>query len=75
MDENDSQIQKQLTEQLGVKHKLFSIDYERWERFRRLTVDLNDRQIEKSKNTGDILDARYKMKSFLHRIVTGVKMN
>ena len=34
-------------------------------------LELNDKQIEKSKNTCYILLARYKSKSFLHRIVTG----
>ena len=33
--------------------------------------ELNDRQMEKRKNTCDILLARYNRKSFLHRIVTG----
>ena len=33
--------------------------------------ELNDGQMEKRKNTCDILLARYKRKLFLHRIVTG----
>ena len=33
--------------------------------------ELNDGQMEKHKNTYDILLSRYKKKSFLHRIITG----
>ena len=74
-DEDDSQTRKQLVEQLGVSQQAVSnLPREmgkiqkscRW-----VPHELYDRQMEKRKNTWDILLARYKTKSFLHHIVTG----
>ena len=75
LDEYDSQTQKQLADQLGVSQQaLFNRLPEmgkiqkngRW-----VPRELNDRQMEKRKNTCDILLARYKRKSFLHSTVSG----
>ena len=75
LDEDDSQTQKQLAEQLSnLVNKLFPIAYERWERFKKSADgchELNERQMERRKNTCEILLERYRRKSFLHRIVTG----
>jgi len=35
LDENDSQIQKQLAEQLSISQQAISNRYEKWERFRK----------------------------------------
>jgi len=71
LDENDSQTQKQLAEQLSnLVNKLFPIAYERWERFKKSADgchELNKRQMERRKNTCEILLERYRRKSFLHR--------
>ena len=58
----------------ALVNKPFPIDHERWEKLGRLLDgyhELSNRQMEKPKNTRDILLARYKRKSFLQRIVTG----
>ena len=71
-DEDDSQTQKQLDEQSGVRQQtVFNRLREmgkiqksgRW-----VPHELNDRQIEKRKNTRAILLARHKRKSFLHHL-------
>ena len=70
LDEDDSQTQKQLAEQSSVRQRLREMriiqNIGRW-----VPHELNESQMEKSKNGCDILFARHKMKSFLHRIVTG----
>ena len=71
LDKHDSQTQKQFAEQLSIVNKLFLIAYERWERLRKSADELNKRQMERRKNTCEILLERYRRKSFLHRIVTG----
>ena len=52
-------------------NKMFPIAYERWERFKKSAHELNEIQMERRKNTCEILLERYRRKSFLHRIVTG----
>ena len=64
LNEDDSQIQKQFAEQLDVSQQVVTIDYERWERFKR-PVD-GYHMVQKR----DILLSWYKRKSFLHYIVT-----
>jgi len=71
LDKHDSQTQKQFAEQLSIVNKLFLIAYERWERLRKSADELNERQMERRKNTCEILLERYRRKSFLHRNVTG----
>ena len=77
LDEDDSQTQKQLAEQLSVCQQAVSNRLRemgkiqkvgRWE-----PHELNERQIERRKNISEILLERYRRKSFLHRIVTGDK--
>ena len=73
LDEVDSQMQKQLAEQLGVSQQ----DVFNWLRemgkiektSRWVPHELKDGQMENGKDTSDILLTRYKRKSFLHRIV------
>ena len=57
----------------ALVNKLFPIAYERWKRFRKSADEchMNERQMERRKNTCEILLERYRRKSFLHRIVTG----
>jgi len=38
LDEDDSQTQKQLAEQLSVSQQAVPIAYERWERFRKMSA-------------------------------------
>jgi len=77
LDEGDTQSQKMLAEQLGVSQAAISMrlyamgkvqKIEKW-----VPHELNDRQMERRQNTCQILLARQKRKSFLHRIVTGDK--
>jgi len=57
----------------ALVNKLFPIAYERWKRFRKSADEchINERQMERRKNTCEILLEWYRRKSFLHRIVTG----
>ena len=74
LNEDDSQTQKQLGEQLGVRQQAVYNRREMGkieENGRWVPHELNDRQMGKRKNTCDILLTRYKRKSFLNRIVIG----
>jgi len=74
LDEDDTQSQKMLAEQLDVSqaismrlHAMGKVQKTgKW-----MPHELNDRQMERRQNTCQILLARQKRKSFLHRIVTG----
>ena len=66
---------KQLAEQLGASQKAV---FNRLREMRKIQktgrwvpLELNDRQMEKGKNTRDILLVHYKWKPSLHRIGTG----
>ena len=64
LDEDDSQTQKQLAEQLGVNQQAVSNRPgemgKNQKSDRCVSFELNDRQMEKRENTFDILLARYK---------------
>lgn len=75
LDEDDGQTQEQLAEKLNVdrttvcrrlKAMGMILKVGRW-----VPHDLTETQKENRKTTCEILHARYKKKSFLHRIVTG----
>ena len=72
---DDSQTQKQVAEQLGVSEQTVANELREMGKIQKIgrwvPHELNERQVEKLKNTCDILLARYNTKSFLHRIVTG----
>ena len=74
LDEDDSQIQKQLAEQLSVSQQAVSNRLREMGKIQKvgrwLPHKLNERQMERHKNTCEILLERYRRKSFLHRIVT-----
>jgi len=62
LDEDDS----------ALVNKLFPIAYKRWERFRKSADGCHmNWEMERRKNTCEILLEWYRRKSFLHRIVTG----
>ena len=75
LNEDYSQIQKLLAEQLNVGQQAVSNRLQKMGKIQKtarlIPRELNDREMEKRKNTCDILLARYKSKSFLHRTVTG----
>ena len=72
LDEDDSQTQKQLAEQLSVSQQAVSNRLRKIQKVGRwISHELNERQMERRKNICEILLERYKRKSFLHRIVTG----
>jgi len=77
LDEDDSQTQKQLVEQLSVSQQAVSNrlrgmgKIQKVDRWVPHMGELNERQIERRKNTCEILLERYRRKSFLHRIITG----
>lgn len=75
LDEDDAQTQQQLAEQLDVTREAVSIRLKAMGKIQKMGKwiphELNERQQEKRKTTCEILLARYKRKSFLHRIVTG----
>jgi len=74
LDENDTQSQKMLAEQLGVSQAAISMQLHAMGKVQKIgkwVPQLNDRQMERRQNTCQILLARQKRKSFLHRIVTG----
>ena len=75
LDEDDIQSQKMLAEQLGVSQAAISIRLHAMGKVQTIGKwvphELNDRQMERRQNTCQILLARQKRKSFLHRIVTG----
>ena len=74
LDEDDSQTQKQLAEQLSVSQQVVSSRLREMGKIQKVgrwvSHELNERQMERRKNTCEILLERYKRKSFLHRIVT-----
>ena len=74
-DENDSQKQKQLAGQLDVSQQAVPVRMREMGKIQKtcrwVPRELNNRKMEKRKNTSDILLARYNRKSFLQRIVTG----
>jgi len=75
LDEDDSQTQKQLAEQLSVSQQAISNPLREMGKIQKVgrwvPHELNERQMERSKNTCEILLKRYRRKLFLHRIVTG----
>ena len=74
LNEVDSQIQKQLVEQLDASQQTVSNRLREMGKIQKIDRwiqhELDDRQMEERKNARDIFLARYKRKSFLHRIVT-----
>ncbi|CAK9803711.1 Mariner Mos1 transposase [Anthophora quadrimaculata] len=75
LDEDDAQTQQQLAEQLNVTREAVSIRLKAMGKIQKLGKwvphELSERQQENRKTTSELLLARYKRKSFLHRIVTG----
>lgn len=75
LDDDDAQTQTQLADQLGVCQKAISNRLREMGKIQKVgrwvPHELDDRQMERRKNLCEILLARYKRKSFLHRIVTG----
>ena len=75
LDEDDAQTQQQLADQLNVTREAVSIRLKAMEKIQKVGKwvphELNERQQENRKTTCEMLLARYKRKSFLHRIVTG----
>jgi len=77
LDEDDTQLQKMLAEQLGISQAAISMRLHVMGKVQKIGKwmphELNDRQMERRQNTCQILLARQKRKSFLHRIVIGEK--
>jgi len=75
LDEDDAQTQQQLADQLKVTRESISIRLKAMGKIHKvgkwIPHELNKRQQENRKTTCEILLARHKRKSFLHRIVTG----
>ncbi|XP_023235836.1 paxillin-like [Centruroides sculpturatus] len=75
LDENDTQSQKMLAEQLGVTQPAISMHLHAMGKIQKIgkwvPYELNDRQMEQCQNTCKILLARQKRMSFLRHIVTG----
>lgn len=75
LDEDDSQTQKQLAEQLNVTPMAVSNRLKAMGKIQKVGKwvphELNERQMENRKITCEMLLARFKAKSYLHRIVTG----
>ena len=73
--DDDTQSQKMLAEQLGVSQAAISMRLHAMGKVQKIRKwmphELNDRQMERRQNTCQILLARQKRKSFLHRIMTG----
>jgi len=68
---DDAQTQ-QLADQLNVTREAVSIRLKSMGKIQKMVPhELNERQQENRKITCEMLLARYKRKSFLHRIVTG----
>jgi len=71
LDEDDTQSQKMLAEQLGVSQAAISMRIYAMEKVQNIRKwvphELNDRQMERRQNSYQILLARQKRKSFLHR--------
>lgn len=75
LDDDDTQSQQQLAEQLTVSKMTISRRLRAMGKIQKtgkwVPHELDDRQLERRKATCEILLARYKRKSYLHRIVTG----
>ena len=75
LDEDDSQTQQQLADQLNVAREAIPICLKVMGKIQKVGKwvphELNERQQENRKATCEMLLTRYKRKSFLHRIVTG----
>jgi len=75
LDEDDTQSQKMLAEQLDVSQATISMRLHAMGKDQKIgkwvPYELNDRQMERRQNTCQILLAKQKRKSFLHRILTG----
>ena len=75
LDEDDTQTQQELADQLNVTQKTISIRLKAMGKIQKVGKwvphELNERQQENRKTTCEMLLDRYKRKSFLHRIVTG----
>jgi len=75
LDEDNTQSQKILAEQLDVTQPAISVRLRAMGMVQKIGKwvphKLSDRQMERRQNTCEILLARQKRKSFLHRIVTG----
>jgi len=75
LDEDDSQTQKKLAEQLSISQQAVSNRLREMGKIQKVgrwvPHELNERQMERRKNICEILLERYRRKSFLHRIVTG----
>jgi len=74
LDEDDAQTQQQFVDQLNVTREAVSIRLKSMGKIQKIgkwvPYELNERQQENRKTTCEMLLARYKRKSFLHRIVT-----
>lgn len=75
LDEDDTQSQQELADQLNVSQKAISIRLKAMGKIQKVGKwvphELNERQQENRKTICEMLLKRYKRKSFLHRIVTG----
>lgn len=75
LDEDDTQTQQQLADQLHVTQKAISERLKKMGKIQKIGKwvphDINERQQENRKTTCEMLLSRYYRKSFLHRIVTG----
>jgi len=75
LDEDGAQTQQQLADQLNVTREVVSIRLKSMRKIQKMEKwvphELNERQQENRKTICEMLLARYKRKSFLHRIVTG----
>jgi len=74
LDEDDVQTQQQLADQSNVTRENVSIYLKSMGKIQKMRKwvphELNERQQENRKTTCEMLLARYKRKSFLHRIMT-----
>ena len=74
LDEDDTQTQQQLLDQLSVTREAISIRLKAMGKVQKIGKwvphELNERQLENRKTICEMLLARYKKKSFLHRILT-----
>jgi len=77
LDENNAQTQQHLADQLNVTREAVSIRLKSMGKIQKMRKwvphELNERQQENRKTTCEMLLARYKRKSFLHRIMTDDK--
>lgn len=75
LDEDNTQTQQQLADQLNVARESISRRLRAMGKIHKIGKwvphELNERQQENRKTTCEMLLARYKKKSFLHRVVTG----